>query len=239
VLVLEAGGQGSVDSWRAILPALSRLAPVVAYDRSGNGKSEYDGQRPTVEHVVEVLHALLEAVHVPPPYVLAGVSWGGVLIRGFASEHPSEVRGLVFLDTTDYERTNEELATVIPPSSRPASRPALPSSIPPGIRAELEQISDYAAEEFSTIRKMAMPSVPIAVLIGGQPAGPLPPTALTKDVNIFRLMQIRHQSAWALSSPSGLVLVSTAAGHDVVKDTPELVIQAFKHVVDHATASTK
>jgi hypothetical protein len=75
VVILEAGGQGTVDGWRPVLDQISRVAPTLAYDRSGLGKSEYDGERPTVEHSTETLHALLAAVHVPPRYVLVGASW--------------------------------------------------------------------------------------------------------------------------------------------------------------------
>jgi pimeloyl-ACP methyl ester carboxylesterase len=238
VVILEAGAPGTLDSWRPVFAAIAQLAPVLAYDRSGLGKSDFDGERPTVTHVAQILHALLDAAHIPPPYVLVGASWGGVYIRGFASLYPKEVVGLVYLDVTDYERTAEELATVIPASSRPATPPALrlPDNTPSGVRAELEQVREYGLTDFADIRALKVPSgLPVAVLVGGMPPGPLPPTALTTNVNILRLMQIRHQADWALSSPAGLLLVSSQAGHNVMLDTPALVLQAIKHVLDHVS----
>lgn len=66
VVILEAGGQGTVEAWRSIFTRIGRLAPAIAYDRSGLGKSEFDGERPTVAHVAENLHALLAAAHRAP-----------------------------------------------------------------------------------------------------------------------------------------------------------------------------
>jgi pimeloyl-ACP methyl ester carboxylesterase len=239
VVILEAGAPATLDSWRPVFADISRMAPVFAYDRSGLGKSDYDGERPTVEHVAQTLHALLDAAHVAPPYVLVGHSWGGVFIRGFASFYPKEVVGLVYLDASDFELTAEEIATVIPARARPARRalPPLPDGTPPGVRAELEQLMEYNSTDYADIRALRVPSgLPIAVLVGGKPPAPLPPNASTSNVNIQRLFQIRHQADWALSSPDGLLLVSTKAGHQVIQEVPALVLQAIKHVLDHAAS---
>jgi pimeloyl-ACP methyl ester carboxylesterase len=240
VIVLEAGAPGTMEMWRSVFSEISRLAPVMAYDRSGLGKSEFDNERPTVGHVVDNLHALLDAAHILPPYVLVGASWGGVYIRAFANRYPKEVVGLVYLDATDYERTCEELKTVIPTPACPPKAPTLPDSMPPGARAELTQVWEYGATEFAEIRNLRVPSdLPVAVVVGGKPPGPLPPNALTANVNILRLFQIRHQADWALSSRAGLLLVSSQVGHDVVTDDPTLLLQAVKHVLDHGTPQPK
>jgi hypothetical protein len=112
--------------------------------------------------------------------------------------------------------------------------------MPPGVRAELTQVARYGATEFADIRRLRVsPDLPVAVIVGGKPPGPLPPNALTTNVNILRLVQIRHQADWALSSRAGLLLVSSEAGHDVVRDDPALVLQAVKHVLDHSTSLAK
>lgn len=239
-IILEAGVPGTVETWRSVFSDISRLAPVLAYDRSGLGKSEFDNERPTVGHVADNLHGLLDAAHVVPPYVLVGASWGAVYIRAFANRYPKEVVGLVYLDATDYERTCEELKTVIPTPNCPPTPPTLPDSVPPAVRAELTQVAQYGATEFAEIRGLGVAAdLPVAVLVGGRPPGPLPPNALTNNVNILRLIQIRHQADWALSSRAGLLLVSSQVGHDVVRDDPALIIQAVKHVLDHITVRAK
>jgi pimeloyl-ACP methyl ester carboxylesterase len=239
VIILESGVPGTTEMWRPIFNDVSRVAPVVAYDRSGLGKSDYDGERPTVAHVAENLHRVLSEAHISPPYVLVGASWGGVFIRGFAAQYPQEVVGLVFLDVTDYERTCDELKAVLPNPNCPPPVPTLPDSVPAGVRAELTQVVEYGARDFADIRALRVsPDVPVAVVVGGQPI-PLPPNALTSNKNALRLLQVRHQADWALSSRAGLLLVSTDAGHDVVHDAPSLVLQAIKYVLDHDTPRTK
>jgi pimeloyl-ACP methyl ester carboxylesterase len=51
-------------------------------------------------HIVDDLHALLSLAAEKPPYVLVGHSWGGLLIRQYASQFRDELRGMVFVDPT-------------------------------------------------------------------------------------------------------------------------------------------
>ena len=53
------------------------------------------------------LHALLAAANIPPPYVLVGHSFGGLSIRAYASSHPEDVAGLVFVDPAHPEDWRE------------------------------------------------------------------------------------------------------------------------------------
>ncbi len=199
-----------------------------AYDRSGLGESEFDGEPPTLPHVARTLHALLAAAHVPAPYVLVGHSWGGEYVRGFASLYSNEVAGLVYLETTDFERTEDE---VVREGGRAgaAGAPPIPDN-PPAARAEMEQIIRYGSTGFAEVRALQVPStVPIAVLIGtATPGG-----SSNGDFKLFKRLQIRHQSDWIMSSPGGLLLVSAQSGHQVMKDVPTLVLQAIRHVLAH------
>jgi pimeloyl-ACP methyl ester carboxylesterase len=46
------------------------------------------------------MRALLHVIHVGPPYVLAGHSYGGMITREFAALYPGEVSGMVLLDAS-------------------------------------------------------------------------------------------------------------------------------------------
>jgi pimeloyl-ACP methyl ester carboxylesterase len=48
---------------------------------------------------VRDLRALLKAAGVPPAYVLAGASYGGLNTQYFARTHPDEVAGIVLIDS--------------------------------------------------------------------------------------------------------------------------------------------
>jgi pimeloyl-ACP methyl ester carboxylesterase len=117
-VVLVSGTQGASDEWThvfeagvptpsdaAVMPAVARFTRVCAYDRPGT--TRFDGEvtpsspvaQPTTAEVgVADLRALLTAAAEPGPYVLVGASWGGLIVKLFASRHPTDVAGLVFVD---------------------------------------------------------------------------------------------------------------------------------------------
>ena len=86
VVILETGALDGdhLETWRPVFPEIARLAPVLAYERRGVGRSEPDTVRPTIRRVGQSLHALLQEARISPPYVLVGHSWGGVFIRSFS-----------------------------------------------------------------------------------------------------------------------------------------------------------
>lgn len=232
VLVLEAGANSTSGAWRPVLNRLSQLAPVVAYDRSGLGQSEFDGVPPTLHHVAEVLHALLAESHVPPPYVLVGHSWGMAYVRAFANAYPNEVVGIVFIEATDFERTPEEERAELPPGSAGGVGPTLPEG-PPGMRAEFDQLLAEGSRGFATLRAMALPTaLPVATVVGMALPDDMPADQ-RRTMTVFKRLQLKHQTTWTLASLSGLLLVSSESGHYVMGDAPDLVIQAVQHVLAH------
>ena len=95
VIVFEAGASNALEIWGGILPQVASMAPVVAYDRAGLGRSEWDDTNPTPRHVADRLRRVLQQIGAGPPYVLVGFSWGGMLARYFAGYYPADVVGLV------------------------------------------------------------------------------------------------------------------------------------------------
>jgi pimeloyl-ACP methyl ester carboxylesterase len=69
VVVLESGAGTPVENWRAIFADIAALAPVIAYDRSGIGRSPWDGRPPTPQRRAQQLRALLAELELPPSYV--------------------------------------------------------------------------------------------------------------------------------------------------------------------------
>ena len=97
-VVLEAGIAASSLTWSRVQPLIARFARVCSYDRAGLAWSEPASTPRSMPALVSELRALLECTGEPPPYVLVGHSFGGLIIRAFARAHPSEVAGLVFVD---------------------------------------------------------------------------------------------------------------------------------------------
>ena len=80
-VILVAGLGNALDTWAQILPAAAEFSTVVAYSRSGLGRSEPGLRDHTAKSAAVELHALLTKLQLKPPYVLVGRSYGGILVR--------------------------------------------------------------------------------------------------------------------------------------------------------------
>lgn len=98
--VLANGAGEHTGSWAWIAPAVALGTRVCTYDRAGQGWSETPGSPQDGVQLATDLHALLAAAHVPGPYVLAGHSVGGTYSLVFTARYPTEVAGLVLLDSS-------------------------------------------------------------------------------------------------------------------------------------------
>lgn len=98
VVVFESGIGASSLSWVVLQPKVAAFTRTVSYDRAGLGWSALSRIPRTVPAMVEELHLLLSRANVSPPYILVGHSFGGLLVRAYASIHPKEIAGLVLVD---------------------------------------------------------------------------------------------------------------------------------------------
>jgi pimeloyl-ACP methyl ester carboxylesterase len=98
---LESGG-GAIDEFSGS-PLVERLAgerQVCLYNRAGRSPSDPAPNRAReAEDVAADFHALVQAAHIPPPYVLFGRSFGGMVVGFYASKYPTEVAGVVVFDS--------------------------------------------------------------------------------------------------------------------------------------------
>jgi pimeloyl-ACP methyl ester carboxylesterase len=109
-VILEQGGGGFALAWFRVQPEVARATRVCAYDRAGLGWSDPGPPPRDGVHIAQDLHALMQNGGIRGPYVLVGHSYGGLFVRAFASEYPSEVAGLVLLDSAhpdQWTRTSE------------------------------------------------------------------------------------------------------------------------------------
>ncbi|MBZ0290706.1 MAG: alpha/beta hydrolase [Anaerolineae bacterium] len=99
-VILESGMASFSSNWAWVLEQLAETTHVVAYDRAGLGWSDPGTTPRDAAKSARQLHALLQAASIPAPYVLAGHSYGGLVIRMFADLYPAEVVGLALVDSS-------------------------------------------------------------------------------------------------------------------------------------------
>jgi pimeloyl-ACP methyl ester carboxylesterase len=97
-VIFESGISATCLNWTRVRSEAALFARACAYDRAWLGWSDPASSARTTSHIVEELHALLDASQLPAPYILVGHSFGGMLVRAYAAKHPKQVAGLVLVD---------------------------------------------------------------------------------------------------------------------------------------------
>lgn len=240
-IVLESGYHDSSDPWvqsdaaapavgPAVLAALAGGHRVCAYDRPGtvrhsdppsiSDRSTSVAMPRTARDVVNDLHKLLEAAHIPAPYVLVGHSLGGVFARLYAQTHPDEVRAILFVDAFSVEMPalmGSEWLTYKESLDTPS--PQLKDT------ASFEMIDiEHSVGQVATAP--ALPDVPIMVLTKGDPF--VPPSSVPPEKAEFsaKLEQawLQGQSELVALRPQTPQVVAAGSDHYVQIHQPDLVV---------------
>ncbi|MFI9596891.1 alpha/beta fold hydrolase [Nonomuraea sp. NPDC052265] len=241
VVVLEAGLVESSASWDVVQRRLSTGLRVCSYDRAGYAWSEEGPGPRTAGRAAAELRALLAAAGEPGPYVLAGHSYGGEIVRLFAARYRDLTAGLVLIDATDEEAVaamrvsrplvaaqltaNQALARIgllrlagdllVPGDATPAARAAAPVVYGPGsmaaARAEAWASLD-SAREVAAAAEEERGGPPVVVVI---PSGG-PPSARDQAGRV------------AARSTRGRVVVAGTDDHYVQYRQPDLVVAAIR-----------
>jgi pimeloyl-ACP methyl ester carboxylesterase len=109
-IVFEAGLGNDSSTWKFVAGPIAKFAPVVLYDRAGLGQSlpMISENTPVMaDQVAANLRKLLSTADIHPPYMLVGHSLGGLYVQMFARKYPSDVSGVVLLDSASTEAPSE------------------------------------------------------------------------------------------------------------------------------------
>ncbi len=244
-VILEAGGGGFSKDWFSVQNFLSSRVRTCAYDRAGSGWSEAGPAPRTMRQEVFELHALLESAKIAGPFILAGQSIGGLLVRLYTECYGSEVVGAVLIDPTD-ENTlvfnlkanrwitlREQATGRTVPEPRPTGRPST------GYKPE----DDYMAEEAQLLylyrRGHPEPfgNRPLFVLAAGRRP---PPPGMTEDT-YRELRRTRDEEVMlqARLSRNSKFLRDPDGSHNLHIDDPRLVARAIEEVIEAVTNHTK
>jgi pimeloyl-ACP methyl ester carboxylesterase len=236
-VLFEAGGGGTAASWQATQKRLGTRAYSCAYDRAGSGRSDPGpGPRTLAQQVFE-LELLLQGARLSGPFVLVGHSIGGLLVRLYTAQHPSDVVGMVLVEPA---HENGMLGSVslgrwvrLRELATDRRIPAPHRDGPPNVGYDPAQ--DFTAEEFQAIylarRREPVPlgERPLIVLGAGvRPAPPGTPDSLWRELRRERDEQVRELTG--LSRNAKFVL-SPGSTHDMPADDPDRIAQAVLEVL--------
>lgn len=206
-VILEAGSGCGSDLWEAVQEQTADLTAVYSYDRAGHGSSD-PGEPWTLEVWVADLERWLAAAAVPPPYVLAGHSLGGHIVRAFAARHPGDVAGMVLVDVRHEDAFGQ-----------------LPESFLARLAELAPRDTEQARRADELVRGLpATGGLPVSVLTHGR-ADWIPDDFGVPQAGLDQAEQTwqRYQRELAGRFGSASVLIARDSGHLIPAEQPDLV----------------
>ena len=99
-IILEHGYRAYASAWYSIIPQLAAETQVCTYDRINSGNSVYLYDRPrTMAQSADELNSLMKTLKIDGPYIMGGHSLGGLFVLTYASHYPTNVAGVVLVDS--------------------------------------------------------------------------------------------------------------------------------------------
>ena len=92
------------SNWGWVQREVAKTTRVVAYDRASLGWSDAGTKPLDAAKSARELHTALGSAGIEPPYVLAGHSYGGLVVRMFTDLYRDEVVGMVLVDSSHPEQ---------------------------------------------------------------------------------------------------------------------------------------
>jgi Predicted hydrolases or acyltransferases (alpha/beta hydrolase superfamily) len=247
-VILDAGLGGSSQDWKRVQSGLAATTRVCIYDRAGYGWSDPGPLPRTSSRIASELRTLLTRAGIPPPYVLAGHSFGGYNMRLFSSFFPRETVGLVLVDSLHEGQADGFFKSQIMRQIDPQGllqylwRPEILSVLS---IVDLEPITPLFGLKAKTLRaimgEMAalkesgtelsaadlQLNIPLVVIMHGRRV--LPEGILGDQMEQeWSALQRNLASRYKNSS----FIVAKDSAHEIPLDQPELVIDAIRGVVD-------
>lgn len=228
-IILVHGVASGEWAFNPIYEPISRYARVVRYTRSGLGDSSYKSKNKSFDSIVDELASFIKKLDIKGSMILAGHSYGGLIIRSYTNRYQPNVKGLMFLDTTfeDYF---------------PVLEPLLPN-------ARVIERDDYESNYTAKTSQAKKDEIESMFKVWNSPQRwnywfkPLPPVVTTVITSLKiadtpirgtkEIMQARYevQSKLLKNASVATHIGLQGAGHYVQRDNPEIVIEAFKTLI--------
>jgi pimeloyl-ACP methyl ester carboxylesterase len=255
-VLLESGGGGgsSTQDW-PLLGRVARFTHGISYDRAGLGWSDPQAAPKTFNGMADDLDALLRRAGEPPPYVLVGSSFGGLLARGYCRRFPAKVAGVVILDAADEAQYFPTMRRMLPVHAAELRREAVRAErgeiwaeAGPAISAArgLDEVTKAGMRHVLGLRRhfeAALDELQAAGRATAEEMQPGEPGSLgDRPMIVLSAGRAAQDPAWidgraeaqarlAALSRRGVHLVAEHDGHSLALENPKLVAAAIETVV--------
>ena len=223
-VILEAGLGDTMEVWKDVQSRIAaKCTRTLAYNRAG-----YVGSDPAVgprdsETIVAELRAELKRRNINPPYVLVGHSLGGLYMQYFARNYPTEVAGLLLVDSTNWHQ-----GMVVDSSANTpyVGRTAVTLFMPWIMRREIADSVAAGQQVHASPEAEGFPTIVLSSTrgpLGETPAG--------------RAQSADMQDEIAADFPGAEHLRVADSGHYIQRDHPEVVVDAARQLAGCASGT--
>jgi pimeloyl-ACP methyl ester carboxylesterase len=258
-VIFENGSGGAGMDWTRLQREVAQFTRACWYDRAGQGWSDAAPFPHPASAISDDLHRLLGAAAVTPPYVLAGLSSGGICVRVYAKRYPSDVAGMVLIDSAHVDEDDpitppgggyipyfpqglSVLAQVLRPIG--VLRVIMPAGVlsPFETRTFAESLKEEMVYE-SQLEARAVGSlgdIPLIVLTAGRHRVNPPESPVEARQQLaWENKWIEGQKQLARLSTHAQQRVFPQARHNLLEDRPQEVLKAIVEVVNAARVSLR
>lgn len=249
-VVFDSGLGGTAFDWYPVLRDVSGFTTACAYDRAGMGYSDAGPSPRTSRRIAGELAELVRLSDTPLPVVLVGWSYGGLFVRVFASEHQSQVAGLLLVDASHEDQAAKFAAvgfpSYVPFWDRFASTAAAfgvlrmvgspsvlrPEAMPEPVRRFVQATGyrpsgyqteyDEESQESESFDEVRASRRPLSIPVVVLSAGrsPIPAVTTALQRDLLRL------------SARSCQIVAANSGHRIPYEAPDAVVHAVRVTID-------
>ena len=228
-VVLVSGLEAPQRYWNPVIPELAAKATVVTYDRPGVGQSEIGGLPTHGERSAKDLQVLLAKLGVPKPYILVGHSYGGSVVRLFASMYPNVMGGLV-LEDTQHEDVLTEMRKILAGKDLEAFDKLMADRFNAPENPKTE--ADYRNMTREQLKKSGpLPRIPLVVLAAAGRAKAMAPIFSAEAIEKMARLDGELNDQLAALIPGGKLMIIEGTGHNIHLDKPEALIAPLVEMI--------
>lgn len=217
------------NSWDKVYPYIAESSRVLLLNRAGVGLSTKAQMPQTGSVVVDNLRNTISRAGMEPPYIMISHSLGGLFANLYARTFPSEVAGVVFVESP------HPLEIVEQQKLKP---PVLLRAINDGVKTIEKLFDKYKFSEDEciqeTVRQLEtagdFPNIPITVVTGGRKMPFVPQRAFD--------LHVQFQAKLLALSSDSKHFIGKESGHFPQITESEEVIAAIEHNLN-CIANTK